>query len=169
MKLRKKKDLASGVLFLGLGLLALFVAIPLGVQVPSTVKVRALSPDFWPLLISCGVILSAVFLIFEAYFMPAPATEDDDEADEAAQYQLATLPAALRTIILIFGLFAFYFSLTTLGVVAASVVLLCAMMLFYDERRYVLIIVLSICIPILLYLFFRHVASVPIPLGIFEF
>ena len=169
MKLRKKKDLASGVLFLGLGLFALFVAIPLGVQVPSTVKVRALSPDFWPLLISCGVILSALFLSIEAYFIPAPPPADDDEVDEAAQCQLATLPATLRTLILIFGLFAYYYSLTLFGVVAASIVLLFAMMLFYDERRFVLIFALSISIPILLYLFFRYVASVPIPLGIFEF
>ncbi len=168
MKQSRKKDLASGVLFFALGLFAVFVAIPFGVHVPSTVELRALSPDFWPLLISGAVILSALFLIFEAYFMPTQPADEEDVVD-STEFQLDPVPATLRTCLLIIGLFGFYFSLTTLGIVAASIILLTAMMLFYGERRLVLIGVLGIGTPVLLYLFFRHVASVPIPLGMFEF
>ena len=168
MKQARKKDLASGVLFCAIGVLAMFVLIPFGVQVPSTVKIRALSPDFWPILISGAVILAALALIFEAWFMPSQPSSEDDSLD-ATEFELDAAPAALRTGLLIIGLFAFYLSLTTLGVVAASIILLIALMLLFGERRPVLIGALGIGTPILLYLFFRHVASVPIPLGMFEF
>lgn len=163
-----KKDLLAGVLFLVLGIFTVFIAIPIGVQVPSTVKVRALSPDFWPMVIGGGVILSALFLILEACVVPRQTDADEDAAD-AAQFQLEIVPATLRAIILVAGLFAFYFSLNTLGIVAASIILLIAMMLFFDERRYLLVALLGIGIPVLLYVFFRYVASVPMPLGVFEF
>ena len=114
MKQARKKDLASGVLFCAIGVLAMFVLIPFGVQVPSTVKIRALSPDFWPILISGAVILAALALIFEAWFMPSQPSGEDDALD-STEFELDAAPAAIRTGLLILGLFAFYLSLSTLG------------------------------------------------------
>lgn len=167
MNYERKRDVFAALLFLALGLITVFLLIPQGVKVPGSVKNAALSPDFWPRIIAIGAILSSVFLLVENTFMKPPAAEADEAANAAAEYKLATLPGALRTLILILALFAFYFSLTTLGVVVASIILICAMMLFFGERKLWLIAVLGVSIPALLYLFFRYVANVPIPLGVF--
>ncbi len=168
MNYERKRDIFAALLFLAFGFVAVFVLIPQGVKVPGNIKTAALSPDFWPRIIAIGAILSSIFLLVENTFMKQPPTETNEEADAAAEYKLATLPGALKTVILIIALFAFYFSLTTLGVVAASIILICAMMLFFGERKFWLIAALGIGVPVLLYLFFRYVASVPIPLGIFS-
>ena len=162
----RRRDIVTAVVFFVLGIAALLFLIPQGVAVPSTVKIAALSPDFWPKVITFAAIAASVFLLVETLTMQQPHLEEEEEAD-AAQYQLDTLPSLLRVLVLIVALFVFYFSLTTLGVVAASIILLAAMMLFFGERKFALIAILSFGVPILLYLFFRYVASVPIPLGIF--
>lgn len=167
MQFTKSRDLLAGVIFCAVGLAAIFLFIPKGVAVPGSVKISALSPDFWPRIIAWGAVLASVALILESIFLQQPPADDEEDAEAAAQYKLATLPAVLRTLVLIVVLFGFYFSLTTLGMVVTSVFLIAAMMLFFGERKYVMIACLSIGVPVLLYLFFRYVANVPIPLGMF--
>lgn len=162
----KRRDVAAALAFLGLGLGAVFYLIPQGVTVPSTVRNAALSPDFWPRLIAYGAIAASIFLLIESLTLRQPPIDTEDPG-ETAQYQLETWPGLLRAAALIVALFVFYVSLVTLGVVAPSVVVLFAMMLFFGERKLWLVALLSFLVPVLLYLFFRHVASVPIPLGIF--
>lgn len=164
----KQKDLITAVIFIVLGGVTVFMLIPSGVVVPGSIKISALSPDFWPYMIACGVIVSSAFLLLEAIMLKVPSADGDDESEAEAAYQLRTLPATLRTVILIFALFLFYFALTQFGIVASSIVLMPAMMLFFGEKKWVYIIPLSILIPIGLYLFFLHVAGIPMPLGMFE-
>lgn len=162
----RRRDVVAAILFLIFGLVTVFYLIPQGVSVPGSVKVAALSPDFWPRLIAYGTITASVFLLIETMTLQPPHN-DKDEADDAAEFQYGVLSSTLRIIVLIFALFAFYASLTTLGIVAASIILLISMMLFFGERNLWLLIPLSAGVPILLYLFFRYVASIPIPVGIF--
>ena len=166
MNANRRRDLLTALLFLIFGLAAVLFLIPQGVAVPESVKVAALSPDFWPRLIAYGTIGASVFLFIETLVMAQPVPQPD-EAGEEARYQLATLPATLRVAVLVAVLFAFYTGLAGLGVIAASILLLFVMMLFFGERNIRLIAGLSITIPLLLYAFFRYVASIPIPLGIF--
>jgi hypothetical protein len=162
----KRRDIATAMVFLALGLGTIVYLIPQGVTVPSTIKVAALSPDFWPRLITYGAIAASVFLLIETLTMHQPKG-DAEIPQDAAHTQMAPWLGLLRALVLVVALFAFYASLTTLGIVAASVVLLCAMMLFFGERKLWLVALLSFAVPVVLYLFFRYVASVPIPLGIF--
>lgn len=166
------KDLITGGIFAVLGFAAFLYIIPSGVVVPKSVSIVALSPDFWPKVISVGVTISAIFLIAESLLMrlPHPIEEEDEDGYEEneAQYQLDTLPATLRMIILIAALFLFYFCLTTFGIVVSSIFLMPAMMLFFGERKWRLILPLSLAIPVGLYLFFLHIAGIPMPLGLFE-
>ena len=159
------RDLATSVVFLLAGLVAVFLLIPLGVAVPGTVEVAALSPDFWPLVIGYVAIAASAFLLVESLFMQQPQLEDAE--DDEKEYKYATIPSLLRILALVAALFAFYASLDYLGVVAASVILIFVLMLFFGERRYWLVAVLSLCIPVVLYIFFRYAASVPMPLGYF--
>ena len=162
------RDLLTGIGFLVLGMLGFFVLIPVGVDLPAAVQIQALSPDFWPRKIAIAVMVVAVFLIAEAAFLRLPGGSDDEDAEADAAYKLDTLPGALRALVLMASLFLFYFALTTFGIVASSIVLMPAMMLFFGERHWVIIVVLSLASPIGLYLFFLHVAGIPMPLGIFE-
>ena len=167
MTANRRRDLIAALLFLMFGLAAVLFLIPQGIPVPGSVKVAALSPDFWPRLIAYGTIATAVFLFMETLVLPQPAAEPDDAEEEAQNYQLAARPGAVRVAVLVAALFAFYAGLSTLGVVAASILLLFAMMLFFGERNIRLVGILSVATPLLLYAFFRYAASVPIPLGIF--
>lgn len=163
----RKRDIFAALLFFAVGLLTLLVLIPQGVAVPDTVKKAALSPDFWPRIIAIGAIVASVFLLIENTLLKQPPTLPEDEIEAATRYDMPPIPGTISTLVLIVALFVFYFSLTTLGVVVASIILICAMMLFFGERKYWLIATLGLATPILLYLFFRYIASVPIPLGIF--
>lgn len=164
----KRRDFFAGALFLVLGILTIVILIPSGVDSPGNVEISALSPEFWPRVIAFAVVFVALSLVAESYFLKTPEVDADEDAEADAIYKLDTLPGTLRTVILIFALFLFYFALTTLGVVASSIVLMLAMMLFFGERKWYYIVPISILLPILLYLFFLHVAGVPMPLGIFE-
>ena len=168
MEPSKRRDLFAGVLFLALGAATLTVIIPVGVDSPANVSISALSPEFWPTAIAVAVVIVSLCLLAESYFLKAPEVEADEDAEAEAQYKLDTLPGALRTVVLIFALFLFYFALTTLGVVASSIVLMLSMMLFFGETNWRYIIPISLLLPVLLYLFFLQVAGVPMPLGIFE-
>ena len=65
-------------------------------------------------------------------------------------------------------LFAFYFLIPYLGMVAPGIAVILGLMVYAGERRWPLGLAIAFCVPILLYVFFVHVASVPIPLGVFE-
>lgn len=162
----RRIDLIAAALLFILGLLTLFVFIPSGVQVPSTVKNIALSPDFWPKIISGMAVLSSLFLIFETYKMPQP-NPDEDDGDADAVYNYAPQVAIARTAIFMVVIFGFYFSLPTLGIVVGSILFLSFAMWFLGERNIIIAGVLCIATPLVLYIFFRYVAGVPIPLGIF--
>ncbi|MFT7532515.1 MAG: putative tricarboxylic transport membrane protein [Gammaproteobacteria bacterium] len=49
-----------------------------------------------------------------------------------------------------------------------GMVMIFGLMMFAGERRFLLAAAIAISIPLLLYFFFVHIASIPIPLGIFE-
>ena len=59
MMRRINPDMWIGFSTIGIAALGWFVIIPLGVDVPQSVKILALSPDFWPrivmiMLAACG-------------------------------------------------------------------------------------------------------------------
>ncbi|MFN3210786.1 MAG: tripartite tricarboxylate transporter TctB family protein [Roseovarius sp.] len=163
---RRKRDILTALLFVGLGLLTILVFIPKGVAVPGNVKQSALSPVFWPRIIAAGTVVAAIFLLVESILARRTGPSADRDDDEAAVR--FNLPAAsARTAILIVALAIFYWSLATLGIVVASMILSFAMMLFFGERKIWIVAALSLTIPLLLYGFFFYVAGVPIPLGIF--
>lgn len=132
----KTRDLITAILFLVLGLGAIYLLIPIGVDSPGNVEISALSPEFWPRVIAIAVTFVALCLLAETYFLKAPDLEADEDAKADAVYKLDTLPGTLRTVILTFALFLFYVALTTLGVVASSIILMLAMMLFFGERQW---------------------------------
>lgn len=78
----RTRDIFTSVLFLLAGSFTLFVLIPEGVPVPGSVEKQALSPDFWPRIVTIGAIGAALFLLFESCFLTQPAglSEEDTAA-----------------------------------------------------------------------------------------
>ena len=63
---------------------------------------------------------------------------------------------------------AYYAGLDRLGMVLTSMLALGLFMILGGERRPAVVILLSVSLPLALFVFFRFVANVFIPLGVFE-
>ena len=173
------RERLTGVGVLLIGLLVFFVLIPAGIDRPGNVEHAALAPDFWPRIIAAVIALMGLLLALR------PAREDEggegagDEAgagegaagDGAGAGEAASVrwPQRLPGLAVALGaLFAFYFLIPTLGMVASGAALIFGLMAYAGERRWLRGGALAAGIPILLYVFFVYVASIPIPLGVFE-
>ena len=145
-----------------LGLLIFTVLIPWGIDRPGNVEHAALAPDFWPRIIAA--IMMALGVLLAVRPTPDDEVEDGNGAEGAGRrlHRLAGLAVVLG------ALFAFYFLIPSLGMVVPGVAIIFALMVFGGERRWLRATLIAAGVPIALYLFFVHVASIPIPLGVFE-
>ena len=155
------RERLTGIGALVLGLLIFFVLIPAGIDRPGSVEHAALAPDFWPKIIAAIIIAMGLLLTVK------PAQEEDEDGEEGGdavpwRQRLPGLAVALG------ALFAFYFLIPLLGMVAPGMVLAFGLMVYAGERRWPRIVTIAAGVPILLYFFFVYVASIPIPLGVFE-
>ena len=147
----------TGIGVLLVGILVFFALIPYGIDQPENVKHAALAPNFWPKIIAAVIAAMGLLLAIN----PGRATEGESDGGAWTQ-RLPGLAVSLGS------LFAFYFLIPSLGMVAAGAALAFGLMVFAGERRWRLAIAVALGIPILLYVFFTHVASIRIPLGVFE-
>ena len=151
-----------------------FFFIPLGVDVPSSVKLMALSPDFWPRIIMailafCGlvVLLQGIAEKKSSYrngYMADDTPEDEEE--EITYYN--SRKQGVRLIAAFAGLFGFYLLSPLIGMVVGCIILVIAATRLLGVVSWTKSMLLAILLPVLLYLFFTEVAYVPIPLGLFE-
>ncbi len=161
------KSIILGVILMAAFGLVLGVVIPLGVQVPSSIKVAALAPDFWPRIVTVGIIVLGAVLTaggvvrFRRHGASA-ATPPDAEEVRARRVAAAKITAAMALLL------AYYALVPWLGIVVASIVALPAFAALYGERRWTVLVPLSVALPVAMYYFFTRVASIPMPLGIFE-
>ena len=159
----KLKLRIEGVVVVGLGLLTLFVLIPIGIDSPGDVDVLALAPEFWPLIVASLFTISGIIMTIKPF--EEKPDDDEEEAEEPAPW-----PERLPRLAIILGvLFAFYFVAPYLGFVIPGIVLIAGLAWFASERRVGMMFLISIIPPVLLYVFFVIIANIPIPLGIFEF
>ena len=155
------RERLTGIGALVFGLLIFFVLIPAGIDRPGSVEHAALAPDFWPKIIAAIIIAMGLLLTVK------PAVEEDEDGEDGGdavpwRQRLPGLAVALGT------LFAFYFLIPLLGMVVPGMVMAFGLMVYAGERRWPRSIAIAAGVPILLYFFFVYVASIPIPLGVFE-
>lgn len=169
------KDVAIGLGTVAVALLLFTVLIPLGVDMPDTVKSRALLPNFWPDIIAVALGLAGAVLVVQGWAgrkrlaglgLPPDASLDaSDDHYELALTRGQTIGRLCVTLILIFGL---YFAIEYLGIPVASALVLALLMRYAGEKSWVVTLSVALLMPAVLYVFFVHVASVPIPMGLFE-
>lgn len=154
------KNLLAGLVLLAFGVLTLLVLIPYGVQNPSSVQYRALSPSYWPNIVAVAISVIGLALAVTAALRGA---SDDDRFTASDSLWLTLRPFVALAIC-----FALYFALEPLGFVLTCTLALAALMILAGEFRPHVILPVALIVPFGLHLFFTKAASVPIPMGILE-
>lgn len=147
----RRSDIWSGAVLLGLGLLMIFVVIPLEAGGDTW---SGVSPLFFPILIASGFTLCSLALLLRALLRPA-------------SYEGMDAPIGRQA----FGFFLLSFAIVFAGVVAihflgiiwGGPLLVAALMLFMGERNWLRIVPIS-ALPILaIYFFVTKVLNAPMP------
>ena len=136
----------------------IFVAIPTWVSSPSNVRNIVLSPLFWPYVLSGLTVLTGLGLVATGFYLKA-APPSEDEAPLAGGYGRLALMAVLMA--------ACMFALSRLGMVWTSMLVFAATAFLIRTSHPKTALVCAIAVPLVLYAFFAHVASVAIPQGDF--
>ncbi len=172
-----KRDIWIGCATIALAFAGWFVIIPLGVDVPKSVKILALSPDFWPRIVMIILAVSGVVVLVQGLLEvrgrgdenPHPEnTHNPVPSENEDVVHFETNVQAIRVVGAFAGLFAFYFLSPILGVAGG-----CGILVFVATRILGVVsnvksLLLAVLLPIFLYIFFIKVAHIPIPLGLLE-
>ena len=153
---RKISDLATAFLVVGLGLFVYVQALAM------PAAKRGLGPGGYPKFIALGLVLLGAALAGRFFLEgKAPASVSGPPEGRAG-------PGRNRTKRVLFFMalcFAYSQAIHPLGFVLSSVVFLAVAIRFFGYRRPVVGAVVSLGLPIALYLLFRNIFLVLIPLG----
>lgn len=163
------RDLIVGGVTIAFACIVMIVLIPFGVENPGKINVLALGPAFWPFVVAIflfamGLLIGGQAIRRARLHGNATAGSDEDQATAASELSDFTAGRWAGALVL---LAAYYLLLNVLGMVVTSALALVSFMVLGGERRPVLVAALAIGLPLVLFLFFRYVANVVIPLGIF--
>ena len=148
----------------------LAVLIPLGVQLPKSNKVLALSPDFWIKIIVWATLVLGLFILYRGivHARREPGPDEVAAIEEDLRHYHPLGRAVFRAATAVVGLIVYFFFIDWIGIVAASVLAIVGFILLCGERRWKIALPLAVLLPVCLYYFFLKVASIPMPLGIFN-
>ncbi len=156
--LLRNRDFWSGLVFLLFGVVLIVFLIPSGVVEPKRIKFAVLSPSYYP-----RIIAIAMSIIGLAICIGSLRGTDDDFVTSSID-----LNAMGKVVTVFIVLFATAYALPHAGFVLASAVALVVLMALAGERNPFIVVGVAIILPIVLYLFFTKLASVPIPGGILD-
>ena len=148
----------TGLFSLILSLFLFFVAIPYGVTAPSNVTNIVLSPVFWPEVLSVLLGITGIALMFAGRTATDVESEDNEPATKGS-YQRLVLLAVL--------MIAYVFAIPKLGLVWTSMIAFVVLAVLIKSSHPKTAVISAIVIPLILYLFFAHVAGMAIPQGDF--
>ena len=158
----RRREIVFAALTLAASVLFALIVIPTGVTTPSSVKHLPLSPAFLPYLLTIAIGLFALIHMLEAIFAPHIPGEDEDMMSGVHPRWKS------RLLMLCALLLVYLLAPDRLGMLLTSVLVTIALLAIGGERRPVILLGVGITVPLLVYLFFAHVAQVPLPTGIFE-
>lgn len=159
---QKSLHLRLGVVASLFALFLVFFAIPNFVFAPSNVGKIVLSPKFWPYVLSGLTALIGLGLVFNALTTASDVPFEDEETGHpegsAPWMRLGAL--AVIMVLMMFGL-------PRLGMVWTAMLVFAACAFLFRTRHPIAALVCAVIVPLLLYVFFAHVAGVAIPQGNF--
>ena len=136
-------------------------AIPQWVSTPSNVQKLVLSPLFWPYIVAALMGLIGLGLVARSLMM-AHASSHQPGTDYAEARSASMRLVAFAVIMVLYML-----AMNTLGMVWSSMLAFVAVAFLVKTHHPKTAIIAAFIVPLLLYAFFAHVASVAIPQGIF--
>lgn len=146
-----------GIFAITAGLFLMFVAIPLWVSSPSNVRNIILAPVFWPYTLSGLTIIIGLGLTVTGFY------SSEDTTPEAAE-----IPGGYKRLLIMAVIMAVYMlGLPRLGMVWTSMLAFAATAFLARTSHPKTALICAVCVPLVLYAFFAHVASVAIPQGNF--
>ncbi len=150
---------------LGIGAIAasvflIAIAIPFWVSSPSNVPNIILSPLFWPNVLSALTGLVGAGLILTSLARPRPEHPAKLDVDDrpAAFRRLAIMAVIMTATVLV---------MPRLGLVWTAMVTFVATAFLVKTKHPKAAVVCAVLIPLVLYVFFAHIAGVAIPQGDF--
>ena len=172
-KTKATRELALGIGVLVLATLGVLFIIPYGIVMPENIEVRALAPNFWPLIVVVAAGIAGAIVTVQGFAdrkrpTLSPTPDESAPADHEIDDDRPLAQASIRVVIVVASIFVLYFAIPHAGIVAGSMALLAFLIWFAEERRLWMILAISILLPLVLYAFFVYVANVPMPLGVFE-
>ena len=153
-----KRDLLAGASVLLIGILLVFVLIPIGVDEPSNVEFAALAPSYYPRFVGIAMMLLGLAIAVRSIYRPV--ADDMLEVPESVLVYKAICAIAI--------MFATAIFVSSVGFILVGAAALLALMLLAGERNPVIIAAAVIGLPLLLYFFFTKLANIPIPEGVLE-
>ena len=173
MKSVHKRDFSLGLIVFAIALLILLGILPWAVKTPKVIPNLALSPTFWPRIILVSIAGLGALLALHALrdgirHSRPPKCEGDEIAGDGDAGPDHSKPFDLSDVRVLFvaGLMVVFCALLKpFGVVLPAVLLLLGMILVHERMQWATAIAVSIGTVLVLYLFFRHVARIPVPLG----
>ena len=149
-----------GISAIVLSVFLIFYGIPNWVTAPSNVPKIVLSPVFWPMVLAAVLALAGIGLILVARKCEETIdATNEDVSDRLAGYTRLGLLAAL--------MLATVYVLPRLGLVWTSMLTIVAVALLVRTRYPITVLLCAIIVPLVLYVFFAHIAGVAIPQGDF--
>lgn len=118
-----------------------------------------LAPTFWPYVLTFLTGLTAIGLLLVGWRMEASESVDE----EALPEQPSWMRLAGLALIMVLTMFA----LPRLGMVWTAMIVFVATAFLFKTRHPVVALICAVVIPLLLYVFFAHVAGIAIPQGNF--
>lgn len=146
-----------GLFAILLGAFMVLVAIPNWVSAPDKVPHIVLSPLFWPYTIAGLIVLCGIGLFLSG-----------QHSDELFNEDEATIPGAI-TRVLIFAVIAMVYVrlIPLIGMVWVSILAFAATAFLLRPGQPRLALLCAVLFPLILYVFFAHIAGVAIPQGQF--
>ena len=139
------------------GLFLMIVAIPYWVSSPSNVRNIILSPVFWPYTLSALTIVIGLGLTVTGHF------SSEDMSPEPAEVSGGYGRLAIMVMVMVI----YMFGLPRLGMVWTSMLAFATTAFLVRTSHPKTAVICALCVPLVLYAFFAHVASVAIPQGNF--
>lgn len=153
--MRRSLTLQTGIIALVLAATLLVYAIPTWVSAPRSVPRLVLSPVFWPNILAVAMAICGVALVIAAGREKRAA----DPLAEPRSFGFGTIRLVLMAVLMA----AYFVLIPKIGMPFASMLAFAGTAALMLARDRALVALSAITLPLLLYAFFAHVASVAIP------
>lgn len=148
------KDFYLGLTILAFGLTLIFWLTPNFVGNPLAQSHLKVNPGTFPDLVGYLLIFLSLLLIYQS---PRTSLMVSRSQDKRFSW----------TILIFIGfIFVFYFISLLIGMLPASMIIIFVLMRIYGYKKMWVSIIISLLLPILLFIFFEKVAQVQVPRGI---